>query len=409
MMALASLGSQACTAETEGGETDEEGASTDDITKVENTKVKRQSIGNCWLYAVQSWVESMNKRATGVDANFSESYLTYWHWFEQVANRSWTTEISTGGSYGVASDLILRYGMISEGKFIPAEAEAEMSNRQSTALAAINKSLKEGALKDPNARRDRKLVRQEFDKAWGLTPEVSAMLDKVFGQDVSRTIDRGYRTRKTGTDILRPRDVPVSVPNATTRQAERTTLAEAIGTGSSWSRTGKYAFQEVDYPSDEAGRRRMQIRVQRALHDGAPIVVSWAVDFNALTSDSKFSKQELDRRGPGRQGGHMTIITDYQIKLPDGRVLKAGESNYSQADLDAALKNESKVEFFRVKNSWGSLRPDRWQVGDGYHDLMIDYLNGPIKKCAEVNGTSDPNNCPSMQNPWWDAVLPAGY
>jgi hypothetical protein len=406
MLALAA-GAQGCAAAADS-ETSEDGASSTDITRLDNTQVKRQSIGNCWSYAMHSWVESINKRATGKDANLSESYMTYWHWFEQIANGGSRSEIETGGSFSVASDLILRYGMISEGEFISAEAEAEMSGAQKTALDAINLSLKEGALKEPAARSDRKLVRAELDKAFGLAAEKRAVLDKVFGAGVTKTLDRSYISKKTGTAILRASDIDVSVPNATTHKAEKVKLSDAIGTGT-WMKTGKYAFQEVNYPSTDADRRAVQIRVQRALHDGAPILISWAVDFNALTSDSQFSKVELDKRGPGRQGGHMTVISDYQVALKDGRTLKAGESNYTAADLTSALSTDSKVEFFRVKNSWGSVRPDRWQTGNGYHDLTMGYLNGPIKKCVEVNHTSDPNNCPTTQNPWWDLVLPAGY
>jgi len=47
--------------------------------------------------------------------------------------------------------------------------------------------------------------------------------------------------------------------------------------------------------------------------------------------------------------------------------------------LDAALLPSTTVEFFRVKNSWGSARPDRaFAPGmPGYHDLHLDYLDGP--------------------------------
>jgi len=88
LVALMALGSSVgCSAAvTPEGEGEEEGVSTDDITQVDHTKVKRQSIGNCWIYAVASWTEALNKRSTGNEANVSESYWTYWHWFEQLAN-----------------------------------------------------------------------------------------------------------------------------------------------------------------------------------------------------------------------------------------------------------------------------------------------------------------------------------
>ena len=63
------------------------GSSTDDITQVDHSKVKRQSIGNCWLYATTSWLEALNKARHGRrEQNTSESWLTYWHWYEQLAN-----------------------------------------------------------------------------------------------------------------------------------------------------------------------------------------------------------------------------------------------------------------------------------------------------------------------------------
>ena len=87
------------------------------------------------LYATTSWLEALNKAATNQEANTSESWLTYWHWYEQIANGGAGTEISTGGSYGTAADLIVRYGLVAEGDFIPGEANAEMSGKQSSALA----------------------------------------------------------------------------------------------------------------------------------------------------------------------------------------------------------------------------------------------------------------------------------
>jgi hypothetical protein len=388
-------------------EVDEEGYSSDDIVQLPNTKVKRQSIGNCWLYATASWVEALHKAQSGKDINTSESYWTYWHWFEQIANGGSSNEISTGGSIGTATGLIIRYGYMLEGEFLPAEAEAEMSGRQKSALDAINLSLKSGVLKDRATRADRAKVRAELDKAFGLSAERVAALDAVFGKGVTRTLDKAFRTRRPGNQVFRARDLEVKVPDPTTKVGTKTTLAEAIGTGSQWYRTGKFAWQEVDFPYTPAERRKFIQRIQNALHAGAPVVMSWKVDFNALTSDSRFSKQKLEMAGPGRQGGHMTLTVDYQATLKDGTVLKQGVVA-TPAQLTAALRDDTKVDFLYVKNSWGAMRPDRWETGNGYHALMMDYLEGPIKGCAEVNGTSDPNNC-SPVTPLWDAYVPAGF
>jgi hypothetical protein len=402
-------GAMGCSAAAVDGEVEEEGVSVDDITQTTDTKVKRQSIGNCWLYAVASWVEAINKRQTGTDLNTSESYWTYWHWFEQLANGRGSTEISTGGSYGTAAGLIDRYGIMTEKDFIPEETEAEMSARQSSALDTINASLKNGALKDPAVRADRAKVRAELDKAWRLSPEVVTKLNNVFGAGVTRTLDRSFTNRQPGNSVLRARDLEVRIFNFATNRENKATLKDAIGTGS-WVRSGPKAFHEENYPSSADGRRRFQIAVQQSLHAGVPVIISWKVDFNALATDAKFSIEELTRRGPGRQGGHMTVATDYQVKLVDGKLLKAGENVTDTNLLRSALEPAAQVEFFRVKNSWGAIRPDRWleAAKPGYHDLTTGYMNGPIKECTEKNGTSDPNDCPRNVSPWWDAVLPAG-
>ena len=44
------------------------GSSSSDITDVPQSDVERQSIGNCWLYAEASWVESMHLSATRICA-----------------------------------------------------------------------------------------------------------------------------------------------------------------------------------------------------------------------------------------------------------------------------------------------------------------------------------------------------
>src|SRR6478609_1596321 len=45
---------------TEFGENDE--SNYDEVTDVSHTIVKNQSIGNCWVYATSTWIESLRKR-----------------------------------------------------------------------------------------------------------------------------------------------------------------------------------------------------------------------------------------------------------------------------------------------------------------------------------------------------------
>jgi hypothetical protein len=417
MLALATLGAAGCSADTSQDNivSGDDESSKDDITQVSHTKVKRQSIGNCWLYATTSWLEALNKGATNVEQNTSESWLTYWHWFEQIANGQAYDEISTGGSYGTAADLIARYGLMNEGDFIPPESNAEMSNRQSTALDAMNRSIKSGVLSNPTVRRDRKAVRAELDKAWALTPAQVQRIDAVFGPTVSKTLDRSAPANEAApaNKVIRPKDFKVRLKDPQTGQFGNGTLADAIGKGNGWwaPREGKYAWNEVNYPYAQSERRAFWKRVQKALHDGQPVITSWKVDFNALTRDSRFSKDALDDLGPGRQGGHMTVMHDYQAEVPGVGLLKAGEQATAQ-QMEKALADGTKIEFVRVKNSWGGIRPDRWDdaVLPGYHDLEMGYIDGPIKECGtNAAGETDTSSCERDVTPLWDVVLPAGY
>jgi len=378
------------------------GASSDDITSVDQSSVKRQSIGNCWLYATTSWLEALNKGATNQEQNTSESWLTYWHWFEQIANGGVSDEVSTGGVWTTAASIIARYGITLEGNFLPSEADDEMSMTQKTALDAINASLKTGVLKDPAARSDRKTVRAELDKAWRLTPAVKAKIDAVFGAAVDKTLDRAYLNQDPGNGIIRASDFPARVKDSTGNFVTMK-LSDVL-------LRGQYAWQEAYYPSDAVRRRAFLKRVQAALHDQQPVLLSWHVDFNALTRDSRFSLDQLNQLGPGRQGGHMTVLHDYQADVPGIGILKAGEQATPE-QMQAALSDDTKILFLRVKNSWGGIRPDRWDnsILPGYHDLEMPYMNGPITECPETEGAPDPATCTGKVVPLGSVTLPAGY
>jgi hypothetical protein len=113
----------------------------------------------------------------------------------------------------------------------------------------------------------------------------------------------------------------------------------------------------------------------------------------------------------------MTVLEDYQARLPDGRILKAGVTLDPQVPEDAqllalALDPRTEIQFLRVKNSWGAEHPDRaFAPGmPGYDDLYSDYLNGPIKRCVtQADGQTDTTNCPYDQVPLQNVVVPPGY
>ncbi len=369
-------------------EAPEAATSTDDLTDVKQSSVKNQSIGNCWVYATMGWAESLHLTQTAEELNLSESWISYWHWYEELAGPPPGLlkladldkgQLSTGGWFGLAAEIMRRYGVIKEGSFIPEEAEAARSSRQSSAQNAINASLKTGALADAAKRRDRALVRKELDKAWGLSAGTSALLDDVYGADVSRSLQAAKIPKDSG--LLTPASIQVGT---------KITLADAIGEpASSYSvlqRKGKYAWNEVSYPTTPSARRSVQIKAQKAMHSGMPVILSWFVDFNAMDSQNRFMAPPS---APGHQGGHMTVLEDYQVGgVPGFGTLEAGKLVTDPKALAAALSPEAKIEFFRIKNSWGSgLAPNNAAAEfRGYYDLYMAYLDASLVKCTESNG-----------------------
>lgn len=360
----------------EGVETE---VATDDITSVVQSSVKNQSIGNCWIYAHVGWVESMNKRATNTELNLSESYATYWDWFTKVTSWPDTAidskgEFSAGGTWSLYRWEVARFGSMLEKDFIPEEAEAARSSRQGSAIRAFTESLKNGALKTVEARKDRALVRAELDKAFGLTPDVVKKLDDVFGKGASFTATTAGKAKRDAAGILGPQDVKIAWPNArSSGQVLTGILSDAVQQG------GSKSWVEVRYPEDEAGRRTYQIRIQKALHDQAPVLTWWNVDFNAQTG-SKFSKATLDARGAGRTGGHMTLGFDYAATLADGTKLEAGKDVTDRTLLDRALARDTKIDLIRVKNSWGGTGLPGMDTAppSGYYDLEMAYLDAKV-------------------------------
>jgi hypothetical protein len=387
------------------------------ITQVSHTPVERQSIGNCWLYAAASWVESMNlayleAQSPGAEVeplDVSQSYWTYWHWFDQVTGYMWKSEISTGGGTWQSNAIMRDRGLMKERDFVEDDSLAEMSQRQSSALATINSALKSGELSTEAARRDRELVRRVFDDAWGLNANVRAQLDQVFGKDGAMKLRSGAKL--TGTQILNPSSVKVRYAKWSSNKVtyKNATLVDAIR-----------EWRTVSYPTSDASRRQTLIRVQRALHARQPVGVTWNVDFNALENYNEerrgsFNLKTLEESGrPGRQGGHMTVLHDYEAETKDHGVLEAGvtlDPNVAEdaLKLEAALAPETTITLLRTKNSWGASRADRsFAPGfPGYHDLWMDYLNGPFKWCPDSKNPSE--DCNSETQGLRELLMPPGF
>ncbi len=382
------------------------------ITDVPQTDVERQSIGNCWLYATASWAESLHLSATGEKFDISQSYWTYWHWYDEITKYR-GSEIETGGSESVSFDIIRRRGIMAEADFIPEDSISEMSSRQSSALAKMNEELKSGRLKTSKARGNHKLVRQVLNDAWGLSSDVKAQLDKAFGTTGKKTFVS--TASASGTKIIEASDFAV-------RYTERVT-DPSVGTLKDTSLANAVDEWSTDYyPWDKGSRRNYQIRLQKALHDRQPVIITWSVDFNAMEGGTgplqgSFNLDTLTKAGaPGRQGGHMTVLEDYEVTTKKFGVLKAGVTldptkAADKAKLDAALLPDSTIKFWRIKNSWGAFRDDRASAPGfpGYHDLYQTYLDGPITWCPEVEGAKDAENCTGSTEPFENVVLPPGY
>jgi hypothetical protein len=400
----------ACSAPQEGvGDAD------DAVTEVAHSSVKDQSTDNCWIYSTTGWVESLHLAATGEELNLSETYLTYWNFYDQiVAGEVQGGEVEEGGSWGEAGDLIRKYGMIGEGDFIPPEENEILSKRQEVALKAVNEALKSGDLRSGAARRNRALVRDVLDRAFKLTTTTISYLNKTFGHDVSRTLDKDYVSTDVpaGVPIRKASSFKAKLKNPVTGKVEDVTVADAIGTHKAVNnlehRDGTFAWQDAAYPKAKQARRDFWKRVERALNDHQPVVVNWTVDFAALTDDGRFPDVPPK---PGSQGGHMVLGFDYAVDdVPGFGSLEAGVDVTNPAALAAALDDAAQVRFLRVKNSWSPNYHDLpAPAPGGYHDLYLKYLDGPMPICD-----MDKDDNPVMSSckpgiPLESIVLPAGY
>lgn len=390
---------------------------TDEVTDVSHTLVKNQTIGNCWAYAAAGWAESLHRSWAQANAttslpagayrdeniNISESWITFWDWYSKISstggvttNASGRSELSTGGWWDSAADTLRRRGVVFEADFIPEEATAQSSARQRSALAAINTELNMGGRLATAADRSNKAkVLEVLLSAWQLNDNVKSTILRLYGTDGSRTIlsttssDLGF--------VRRARDIRVRTPiYRSGRTVQQDTTLEQVVPG------GTYAWRTASYSTFTSGRTSFHQRVMRALNDRAPVLISWLVDFNYR--QGALFQVPMMRPMPGRQGGHLTVLEDYQVTIrqpgqPE-RTLRAGEMA-SAADMALAVQYGT-VEFYRIKNSWGTgVDPTGTGTMGGYNDLYMNYLNGPI---AWTTGTTT-----SDRTPLSSVTLPNGY
>lgn len=378
------------------------------VTDVGHTEVRNQSIGNCWSYAAVGWLEALHLARTGQSVNVSESWITFWDWHRKITGvvgggvtrnaTSMRDEVSTGGWWDGAMTILRDRGVVFEEEFIPEEAMSARSSRQSEALAALNTELNgEGRLATATARRDGQIVLNVLFDAWRINDTVRAEIRRVYGLSARSTLLSPRQASATWMRKASAFPIRTSVARSTTGAPTRFDgfLSDVIP-------GGRYAWRSLSYPGSSSSRVAAHRRIMRALNAGQPVIVSWLVDFNARDSATgTFDLDTLRRTTPGRQGGHLVVSEDYEVVIrqpgmPE-RTLRAGMMA-SETDMRLA-EQYGELSFLRIKNSWGTAQGPLGGGFGGYHDLKVNYLNGPIR-WTEANADRVPLS---------SVILPSGF
>ncbi len=375
------------------------GVSTDDVTSVENTDVREQAIGNCWLYATAGWAESLHKGVAGEDVDLSEAYWTYWYWYEQLTGGDigylGDDGVDNEGQWVYGAELIRRYGWMIETDFLP-DADAK-AKRHEEAVAYIDESLRRGALAGTNGAADPALARAELNRAWHLRDEVVADLERAFAPGSQRWTPLADRAGSGGFEATF-----VRAPQAfSTLGADGRTvvnLADVVGRAAPGTRldegqrVGPHAWSSVGYTwrsgkKGEPRRAAILKNVQDVLNRRLAVPISWLV--------TETADRGVYRRGDLRPqdvvGVHVSLLVDYEVEgVPGFGTLPVGRRETRPEALEASLSDGARVTFFRMKNSWGKdpeLLPGRTQPSHpatylpsapGYNDIYVDYLDNEL-------------------------------
>lgn len=361
------------------------------VTNVVATPSKRQSIGNCWIYAQASWLESLLHKSQDKPLNVSETYWTYWDWFHKITDNPMrapgetstdstgrkTFDFETGGSWSDAKSIILNYGFLYESEVAPEEENMEMSSRQADAETRIGTELTSGDLSSAANRADKR--------------KVMAVLDRIFKVDMNSLVERGRANLST----------QVAVGNKLDKTAP---LSTAIEYWKEVSFDMGYGVTNSDNLSSKVKLRRKETlqKMMKALNNGQPVLMSFMVYFDALKIDLENRMGIFDyatlkdyqanyKVDPSRVGGHMVMLQDYSVT----NVPNVGDLGFG--DMSEDLKNqalEGELSMIKAKNSWGMTREERG-LFDGSTVFDIKYLTYPTKH----------NKGPTSAN-LWDFVIP---
>lgn len=342
------------------------------VTDVAHSQVKNQSIGNCWLYAAAAWAESLHLAATGEEVDLSESYWTWWHFYDQMVGNANITALQTGGWWGTSNGLISKHGYLLEGEFIEEEASISRSARQQAATSYINQQLQTGGALATAASRTPENVRAQLDLAFGTDmASAEAMARPASGLVVGK----------------KPNGSPIS-------------LLDVAG-GDQALAWRQYNYPVVTgqttpiAPITHASRKALLKRVMKALNDRQPVVMTLMIDFNAWDKPTgTFDLSTLEAATQtGQQGGHMLVLEDYAVdNVP-------GVGSIEEGDVSDELKAkalEGDLRHLVVKNSWST------GVTNGYHRFTRGYLDAQL-------GWKNANGALDYYTTLGSFILPPGY
>jgi hypothetical protein len=336
------------------------------IVNIPHTKVKKQTIGNCWIYSTIAMIESIILKTSNKHENFSESYLTYWDFYDKLLPTSSVTpkEVIDAGNFPKARLLIRKYGLMRDKDFIPEEANTQGSEVQANSLKAVNESLKNGALA---ALYGYKLSRQERKAL------VKGELDRIFNLKMDEKLKH----------VIKSQELMVVSAKSNELVPLDSELYNWISFPFSNVFSGKLNINELDYNKQielDDNQKKLLKRVKENLNKGFPAMISWFLDTNAL-ENGEFSIKNIQKNGIGsNQGGHITVLEDYTASGVDpitGKEFHLGEGE-TTIELKKLALEHGKIDYFVIKNSWGD-DPEKTKSykkdGEyGYHKLNLDYL-----------------------------------
>lgn len=362
-------------------------ASASDITSIAPTAAIQQTIPDCWDYATTGWVESLSARPDGAAAvDLSEAYVSYMAWFRELIYSGATT-IDATGSWGKGVELLRRYGWMSETDFLGTAAPAQYAVRHSEALAIVQTELATGSLATDAQRADRANVIAVLNRAWGVPPDVAALLQNVLGATYDHAL--ADTTSLAGTKLHRLDEITAGYDGATP-----VTIADLVGLPAdtvnffNGKRIGatdakaKYVFSVVTPPSDPTAMHAYLASATATLEQDIPIVMSLLQD-DSLDDASGTYQKPASNTLTAHAYGHAVTIFDLSVQTSAFGLIPAGTPETRPDALAATLADDAKVLSFRARNTyWGTYQPGTkiaFAGGEaGTNDYSLDYLEMPV-------------------------------